>query len=119
MVNTLVEKGWDATLMDVHNETGFRSKPINAAKATLYSLMHPGSTIIVPDSLWNCPFWGGMLAGAALRGCKVLVIAPALENAPSSGFPKAGQTLINVLTICMGPITIPSWDGSRLEIVEF
>jgi hypothetical protein len=91
MVNALVEKGWDATLMDVHNETGFRSKPINAAKATLYSLMPPGSTIIVPDSLWNSPFWGGMLAGAALRGCKVLVIAPALKNAPSSGFPQMSR----------------------------
>jgi hypothetical protein len=91
MVNALVEKGWDATLMDVHNETGFRSKPINAAKATLYSLMPRGSTIIVPDSLWNSPFWGGMLAGAALRGCKVLVIAPALANAPSAGFPQMSR----------------------------
>jgi hypothetical protein len=91
MVNALVEKGWDATLMDIHNETGFRSKPINAVKATLYSLMPPGSTIIVPDSLWNSPFWGGMLAGAALRGCKVLVIAPALANAPSAGFPQMSR----------------------------
>jgi hypothetical protein len=91
MVKALVEKGWDATLMGVHNETGFRSKPINAFKATLYSLMPPGSTIIVPDSLWNSPFWGGMLAGAALRGCKVLVIAPSLKNAPSSGFPQMSR----------------------------
>ena len=91
MVKALVKKGWDATLMDVHNETGFRSKPINAVKATLYSLMPPGSTIIVPDSLWNSPFWGGMLAGAALRGCKVLVIAPALANAPSAGFPQMSR----------------------------
>jgi hypothetical protein len=90
-VKALLKKGWDATLMDVHNETGFRSKPINAAKATLYSLMPPGSSIIVPDSLWNSPFWGGMLAGAALRGCKVLVIAPALANAPSAGFPQMSR----------------------------
>jgi len=91
MVVALVERGWDGTLMDIHNETGFRSKPINAAKATLYSLMPAGSTIIVPDSLWNSPFWGGMLAGAALRGCKVLVIAPALANAPSAGFPQMSR----------------------------
>jgi len=91
MVNALVERGWDATLMDVHNDTGFRSKPINAVKATLYSLMPPESIIIVPDSLWNSPFWGGMLAGAALRGCKVLVIAPALKNAPSAGFPQMSR----------------------------
>lgn len=91
LVRELVEKGWDANLMDIHNETGFRSKDINAAKATLYSLMPPGSIIIVPDSLWNSPFWGGMLAGAALRGCRVLVIAPALENAPSAGFPQMSR----------------------------
>jgi len=91
MVNALVEKGWDATLMDIHNETGFRSKPINAAKATLYSLMPAGSTIIVPDSLWNSPLWGGMLAGAALRGCRVLIIAPSLQNAPSAGFPQMSR----------------------------
>ena len=46
MVNDLVQKGWDATLMGIHNETGFRSKPINAVKATLYSLMPSGSTIM-------------------------------------------------------------------------
>jgi hypothetical protein len=91
MVAALVEKGWDATVMDVHNETGFYPKPINALKATLYSLMPPGSTMIIPDSLWNSPFWGGMLAGAALRGCRVLVIAPALENAPSAGFPQMSR----------------------------
>ncbi|MBW1743843.1 MAG: hypothetical protein JRJ47_10525, partial [Deltaproteobacteria bacterium] len=91
MVDALVEKGWDATVMDVHNETGFYPKPINALKATLYSLMPPGSTMIIPDSLWNSPFWGGMLAGAALRGCRVLVIAPALENAPSAGFPQMSR----------------------------
>jgi hypothetical protein len=106
MVNALVEKGWDATLMDVHNETGFRSKPINTAKATLYSLMPPGSTIIVPDSLWNSPFWGGMLAGAALRGCKVLIIAPALKNAPSSGFPQMSRAheLFSRLIIVQGEL---------------
>ncbi|MBW2172313.1 MAG: hypothetical protein JRF69_10110 [Deltaproteobacteria bacterium] len=91
MVDALVEKGWDATVMDVHNETGFYPKPINALKATLYSLMPPGSTMIIPDSLWNSPFWGGMLAGAALRGCRVMVIAPALENAPSAGFPQMSR----------------------------
>lgn len=90
-IKALEAKGWNARVMDVHNETGFRSKPINTIKATLYSLMPPGSTIIVPDSLWNSPFWGGMLTGAALRGCRVMVIAPALENAPSAGFPQMSR----------------------------
>jgi hypothetical protein len=46
--------------------------------------MPSGSLILVPDGYWNTPFWGGMLAGAALRGCKVLVIAPRPENATFS-----------------------------------
>jgi len=90
-IKALEAMGWDAKVMDIHNETGFRSKAINALKATLYSLMPAGSTIIVPDSLWNSPFWGGMLAGAALRGCRVFVIAPALKNAPSAGFPQMSR----------------------------
>lgn len=32
-----------------------------------------------------------MLVGAAFRGCKVLVIAPSLENAPSSGLPQMSR----------------------------
>ena len=91
MVRGLESQGWTATVMDIHNQTGFRAKPINALKATLYSLMPAGSTIIVPDSLWNSPFWGGMLVGAALRGCRVLVVAPSLENAPSAGFPQMSR----------------------------
>lgn len=83
--------GWEAKVLGVHNQTGFRPKRITALKATLYSLMPAGSTIIVPDSLWNSSFWGGMLVGAALRGCRVLVIAPALENAPSAGFPQMSR----------------------------
>ena len=90
-VQALMKKGWDATMMDVHNQTGFRPKPINALKAALYSLMPAKSTIVVPDSLWNAPFWGGMLAGAALRGCRVLVISPSLEHAPSAGFPQMSR----------------------------
>jgi hypothetical protein len=82
---------WNAWVMDVHNETGFRSKPINAVKAALYSLMPPGSLIVAPDSLWNSPFWGGMLTGASLRGCRVLLIAPSLESAPSAGFPQMSR----------------------------
>ena len=91
MVEALKAQGWETTLMEVQNQTGFRPKPINALKATLYSLMPKGSTIIIPDSLWNAPFWAGMLAGAAIRGCKVLVIAPALDNAPSAGFPQMSR----------------------------
>jgi hypothetical protein len=81
MVEALQNRGWTASAMDVHNQTGFRPKLLNTMKATLYSLMPPRSLILVPDGYWNTPFWGGMLAGAALKGCRVLVIAPSPENA--------------------------------------
>jgi hypothetical protein len=56
-------------------------------KAILYSLMPAGSLIKVPDSLWQSWLYGSLLAGSALRGCRVLIIAPSLESAPSSAPP--------------------------------
>lgn len=91
MVNALVEKGWGATALQAHNFTGFGPKPANLVKATLYNLMPKGSHMYIPDSLWNSPFWAGMLVGAALRGCRVFVIAPSLNNAPSSGTPQMSR----------------------------
>jgi hypothetical protein len=76
-------------VMQLHNETGFNDKPINVSKAVHYTLMPRGSVLKVPDSLWQSYVYASMLAGSALRGCKALVIAPALESAPSS----SGQTM--------------------------
>jgi hypothetical protein len=73
------------------NGTGFLSKPINVAKALLYSLMPAGAVIKIPDSLWNSTFFGGLLAGASVRGVTVSITAPALANAPSSGFPQMAR----------------------------
>ncbi|MGD9346051.1 MAG: hypothetical protein PVH84_09335 [Candidatus Aminicenantes bacterium] len=91
MVNALVEKGWDATSLQAHNFTGFGPKPANLVKAILYNLMPKGSHMYIPDSLWNSPLWAGMLVGAAMRGCKVFVIAPSLNNAPSAGTPQMSR----------------------------
>jgi hypothetical protein len=77
--------------MQIHNQTGYGPKPINVAKAILYDAMPDDSLMIVPDSLWNSPFWAGMLVGNALRGGQVFVISPALENAPSAGFPQMSR----------------------------
>lgn len=74
-------------VLQLHNETGFHDKPIDAAKAVLYSLMPPGSVLKVPDSLWQSYIYASLLAGSALRGCKVLVIAPTAESAPSAAPP--------------------------------
>jgi hypothetical protein len=43
----------------------------------------------VPDSLWQSYIYASLLAGSALRGCKVIIIAPSLASAPSS----SGQTM--------------------------
>jgi hypothetical protein len=74
-------------VLELHNETGYAYKPINVEKAILYTLMPPGSVLKVPDSLWQSYLYASMLAGSALRGCHALVVAPALETAPSSAPP--------------------------------
>jgi hypothetical protein len=76
--------------MELHNETGFGEKRINVAKGLLYSLMPPGSVIKVPDSLWGSSIFASMLVGSALRGARVLFVAPSLSSAPSSGWPAMG-----------------------------
>jgi hypothetical protein len=68
--------------LQVHNQVGFGDKKSSVARAMLYNLAQPGAVIIVPDQLWFSETWAGMLAGAAARGAKVQIIAPALANAP-------------------------------------
>jgi hypothetical protein len=74
--------------VELHNETGYAWKRINVAKATIFNLAAPGSVIKVPDSLWESDFLASLLAGAALRGARVLLIAPSLASAPSRGSPQ-------------------------------
>jgi hypothetical protein len=74
-------------VMQLHSETGFHDKPINVAKAILYSLMPSGSVLKVPDSLWQSYVYASLLAGSAQRGCQVLVIAPTENSAPSNAAP--------------------------------
>ena len=76
----------------VNNEPGFGRKQATVARAMLYTLAPRGSVLIVPDGLWLESSWAGMLAGAALRGCRVYVVGPALANAPSAGFPQMSRT---------------------------
>jgi hypothetical protein len=78
--------------LQVHNATGFGSKDVNVAKAVLYTLMPAGSVIKIPDSLWNSDFWGSVMVGCALRGVRVLVIAPAAGNAPADAFGSLGRS---------------------------
>lgn len=72
---------WWARVAVAMNATGYGPKAATAAKAVLYTLLPAGSTIVATDPQWLSRFWGGMLLGSALRGCKVLVIGPGPRNA--------------------------------------
>jgi hypothetical protein len=82
------DAGQNQRAMELHNLTGFGDKPINVAKATLYTLMPRGSVIKVPDSLWGSSLYAALLCGSAFRGVRVLFIAPSLASAPSAGWPQ-------------------------------
>jgi hypothetical protein len=75
--------------IQVHNETGFGAKASSVARAMLYNLAPAGSVIIVPDPIWVSQTWAAMLAGAAARGARVYIIAPASSNNPNPQAPIA------------------------------
>ncbi len=76
-----------AGVSELHNHTGFATKEIAVAEATLFNLMAPGGVVKVPDSIWLNELYGSLLAGAALRGVRVLVIATSKTSAPDLGWP--------------------------------
>jgi hypothetical protein len=84
--------GFGARALNVHNEVGFGRKEATLAQAILYTLAPRDTIIVAPDSIWTSPFWAGQLAGAALRGCHVYVVAPSLDNAPAAGAPLLART---------------------------
>jgi hypothetical protein len=65
---------------------GYGEKMASVLKATLYALMPPGAVTKAPDSLWNFPLWASLVTGHALRGGRVMVVAPSFENAPAQAF---------------------------------
>lgn len=83
--------GFDVHALTLVNGTGYLPKPLNVAKALFYSLLGSGAVCKIPDSLWNSTFYAALLVGASLRGATVSIIAPALNNAPSSGFPQMAR----------------------------
>jgi hypothetical protein len=91
VADTVRSRRFTARAMELHNQTGYQYKAINVFKATLYSLAPPGTIMKVPDSLWNSPFFSALLVGACLRGAQVMIVNPAAENAPSSGFPQMSR----------------------------
>ena len=88
--------------LQVHNQVGFGDKKSSIARAMLYNLTQPGAVVIVPDQLWMSETWAGMLAGAAARGARVEIIAPALANAPIPDAPamaRAHDVLLRLLAL--------------------
>ncbi len=73
-------------MLEAHNWIGYGEKNASILKATLYCLMPPGSVVKAPDSLWNFPLWASLISGIALRGGRVMVVAPSYENAPAQAF---------------------------------
>jgi phosphatidylserine/phosphatidylglycerophosphate/cardiolipin synthase-like enzyme len=87
-IDTLDAKGEVASrAVDLHNGTGFDFKEISVAEATIFNLMAPGGVVKVPDSLWLNELLASLLTGAALRGVRVLIIAPSLASAPAPAWP--------------------------------
>jgi hypothetical protein len=119
LVDAREASGHGARALNVHNEVGFGDKEATLTQAILYTLAPPDTVIVAPDSLWASPFWAGQLAGAALRGCHVYVVAPSLENAPAAGAPILARTreifarLLEVRRIMAGEIAA---SGGHLRV---
>lgn len=87
-VRALEEGGATARVIQAHNRTGWGEKDATFVQMLLYDLAPAGTVFYVPDSLWTNYEWMAQLVSAALRGCRVYVVAPSLANAPSAGFPQ-------------------------------
>lgn len=108
--------------LQVHNVPGFGPKESSVARAAMYNLASPGATIIVPDPLWLSETWAGMLTAAAARGSKVMIIAPALANAPSPQAPLmalAHQIMSRLLVLQKALAAQRSPHGGELRIGLF
>jgi hypothetical protein len=108
--------------LQVHNQVGFGDKKSSVARAMLYNLAQPGAVIIVPDQLWMSETWAGMLAGAAARGARVQIIAPALANAPIPDAPamaRAHDVLARLLVLRDSLTTAMRASGGELHIGLF
>jgi hypothetical protein len=87
-VAALVDAGAGARALQTHNRTGWGEKEATFVQMLLYDLAPAGTVIYVPDSIWTNYEWMAQLLSAALRGCRVYIVAPSITNAPSAGFPQ-------------------------------
>ena len=108
--------------LQVHNQVGFGDKKSSVARAMLYNLTQPGAVIIAPDQLWMSETWAGMLTGAAARGARVEIIAPALPNAPIPDAPamaRAHDVLARLLVLRDSLVSTMRASGGELHVGLF
>ena len=92
LVAQLNDGGRTALGLNVHNEIGYAAKEVTLTQSILYTMAPADTLIVVPDSIWTSTLWAGQLAGAALRGCRVYIVAPSQDNAPASGVSLLAET---------------------------
>jgi phosphatidylserine/phosphatidylglycerophosphate/cardiolipin synthase-like enzyme len=88
--------------LELHNSTGFGAKEITVAQATLFNLTSPGGVFKIPDSLWLNELYASLLAGAALRGTRVMIVVPSGESAPAHEFGLPGIHLLASKVVALG-----------------
>lgn len=115
--------------MELHNATGFGPKEISIAQATLFNLTSPGAVFKIPDSLWMNDLFASLIAGAALRGTRILPIAPSAVSAPANAWGLAGihDTMSRLLAFSLtmapdleraGGLLRPGLYDSRLDVFD-
>lgn len=83
LVSQGVEEHGEGRAMELHNVVGYGPKRISVFKALIYTLMPPGSVLLMPDFVWQSPLWASMAVGGALRGTRSLIVFPSLPNQPA------------------------------------
>lgn len=112
-------KAANARALIVENSIGYGDKYSTLVHSVLYSLSPPGTTMILPDSLWLGEYWAGLVIGAAARGCNVYIIAPSDKNAPSPGSAqmwRAKVIVAELLSISIRAAEIIEMNGGHLRI---
>lgn len=118
-VAALEAAGATARILQAHNRTGWGQKNATFVQMLLYDLVPPGTVLYIPDSLWTSFEWMAQLVAAAFRGCRVYIVAPALRQAPSAGFPQmsATQELISRLVVAADELgDVIREDGGELRV---
>ena len=84
--------GADARVLELHNETGYAPKELSVARAVLYTLMPPGSVVVISGGMWGNYLTGSMALGAALGGAQVALLAPSTRTTSNTGWPNMTRT---------------------------